>query len=76
MRTKPGICQRKTRYASEADALEVAAKAPFPLRPYRCGLCRKYHLTSRTKGMKVPAFERARRDRSSLSRSDGEVAPT
>jgi hypothetical protein len=76
MRTKPGICQRKARYASEAAALEVAANAPFPLRPYRCGLCRKYHLTSRTKGMRVPAFERARRDHSSLSRSDGEVAPT
>jgi hypothetical protein len=72
MRTSPGICQRKARYASEAAALEVAAKAPFPLRPYRCGLCRKFHLTSRTKGMKVPAFERERRAESSPSHSDGE----
>ncbi|AXB76273.1 hypothetical protein [Novosphingobium sp. P6W] len=74
MRTRPGICQRKARYASEDAALEVAAKAPFPLRPYRCGLCRRYHLTSRTKGMKVPAFERERRQSESFSPSprDGE----
>jgi hypothetical protein len=65
MRTRLGICQRKARYASEEAALAVAAKAPFPLRPYRCGLCRQYHLTSRTKGMKVPAFERERRAGSS-----------
>lgn len=61
MRTTPRICQRKARYESEAAALEVAAKAPFPLRPYRCGLCRQFHLTSKTKGMKVPEFERDRR---------------
>lgn len=61
MRTRPGICRRKARYASEKAALEVAAKAPFPLRPYRCGLCRNWHLTSRTKGMKLPRFEIERR---------------
>lgn len=61
MRTRPGICQRKARYESEEAALEVAAKAPFPLRPYRCALCRDYHLTSRTKGMRVPRFEIERR---------------
>ncbi len=74
MRTRPGICQRKARYASEDAALEVAAKASFPLRPYHCGLCRRYHLTSRTKGMKVPAFERERRianSSPSLSRGGG-----
>lgn len=64
MRTSPGVCQRKARYASEAEALEVAARAPFPLRAYRCGLCRKYHLTSRTKGMKLPKFEIERRNSS------------
>lgn len=76
MRTRPGICQRKARYPSEDAALDVAARAPFALRPYRCGLCRQYHLTSRTKGMKVPAFEQAKRARSSPSQSDGEVAAT
>ncbi|EJU12217.1 hypothetical protein LH128_14886 [Sphingomonas sp. LH128] len=74
MRTNPGVCQRKARYASEAEALEVAARAPFPLRPYKCGLCRKYHLTSRTKGMKLPKFELERRSSNSspsLSRGNG-----
>lgn len=61
MRTRPGICQRKARYQSEETALEVAARAPFPLRPYRCELCRQYHLTSRTKGMRLPRFEIERR---------------
>jgi len=61
MRTRPGICRRKARYASEKAAQEVAAKAPFPLRPYRCELCRNWHLTSRTKGMKLPGFEIERR---------------
>lgn len=61
MRTRPGICRRKARYASEEAALDVAAKAPFPLRPYRCELCRQYHLTSRTKGMRLPRFEIERR---------------
>lgn len=61
MKTRPGICQRKKRFASEADALAVAQKAPFALRPYRCELCGQFHLTSRTKGMKLPAFEVARR---------------
>ncbi|MGE4306485.1 MAG: hypothetical protein AB7E24_20945 [Novosphingobium sp.] len=61
MRTRPGICRRKARYASEKAAQEVAAKAPFPLRAYRCELCRNWHLTSRTKGMKLPRFEIERR---------------
>ncbi|CDO35387.1 MULTISPECIES: hypothetical protein [Novosphingobium] len=61
MRTRPGICRRKARYASEEEALRVAEKAPFPLRPYRCELCRQFHLTSRTKGMRLPRFEIERR---------------
>jgi len=72
MRTRPGICRRKARYATEAEALEVAERAPFPLRTYKCGLCRAYHLTSRTKGMKLPRFEVERRNSSpSLSRGGG-----
>jgi hypothetical protein len=54
MRTRPGICAKKARYASEAEAWAVIRKARVVLRPYRCGLCRAYHLTSRTKGMRVP----------------------
>ena len=61
MRTDPGTCARKQRYASEEAALAVAQRTPFPLRPYRCDLCRAWHLTGRTKGMKLPAFELARR---------------
>ncbi len=54
MRTRFGICQKKARFASLQNALLVSLEAPFALRPYRCGLCRQYHLTSRTKGMFVP----------------------
>jgi len=53
MRTRFGICQKKARFASLPDALLASSGAPFALRPYRCALCRHYHLTSRTKGMFV-----------------------
>ena len=53
MRTNFGTCSRKKRYTSEQDAACAAAAAPFMLHPYRCALCRDYHLTSRTKGMFV-----------------------
>ncbi|WP_374412283.1 hypothetical protein [Novosphingobium colocasiae] len=39
----------------------MAEQATFPLRPYRCELCRAWHLTSRTKGMRLPRFEIERR---------------
>ncbi len=61
MRTRPGICNRKKRYKSEAEALLVAEKATVTLRSYRCALCRQFHLTSRTKGMRLPKFEQERR---------------
>jgi hypothetical protein len=61
LRTSIGTCQRKARFREEGKALAAAARAPFPLRPYRCELCRQFHLTSRTKGMRVPTFERERR---------------
>ena len=54
MRTRPGICARKARYPSLADATAVALRASITLRPYRCALCRDWHLTSRTKGKRVP----------------------
>jgi hypothetical protein len=54
MKTRPGICARKRRFGSEADAMAVARDAAVTLRVYRCALCRDYHLTSRTKGMRLP----------------------
>ena len=57
MKTRPGICNRKKTYSTREEAEAVAAKAPFTLRAYKCELCRKFHLTSRTKGMKSPRHE-------------------
>lgn len=57
MRTSPAICNRKKTFASREDAERVASTAPFKLRAYKCELCRQYHLTGRTKGMKTPRFE-------------------
>jgi len=54
MRTRQSICARKARYRSEQDALLVARKADIPLRSYRCDRCGLYHLTSRTKGKRIP----------------------
>nr|WP_083850644.1 hypothetical protein [Novosphingobium sp. Rr 2-17] len=73
MRSRPGICTRKSRYGSEAEALAVAERANIALRPYRCPLCRQFHLTSRTKGMKLPQFEVERR-RASLTAAPSPTA--
>jgi len=54
VRTRLSVCQRKTRFTSEAEALVVVRKADIPLRPYLCDRCRKFHLTGRTKGKWVP----------------------
>lgn len=60
-RTTPRICNRKKRFATRQSAEEVAqkawARAETKLRAYKCELCHQYHLTSRTKGMKTPAYE-------------------
>ena len=58
MRTRLSICQRKARYASLAEATAAAAASGLVLRHYRCDRCRKWHLTSRTKGKIVPVWER------------------
>jgi len=60
VRTRLRICLKKARYANEADALEVAARADFPLRPYRCDRCWQFHLTGRTKGKRIPPMLRNR----------------
>ena len=54
LRTTAGICRKKITYASPEDALGAALAAKIALRPYRCELCRLYHLTSRTKGLHMP----------------------
>ncbi len=53
MRTRLSVCAKKARYPTEADALMVAERANYPLHPYRCDRCQKFHLTSRTKGKRV-----------------------
>ena len=55
MRTRLSVCRRKQRFASETEALAVAALAPgLDLRHYRCDRCGAFHLTSRRKGKRVP----------------------
>jgi hypothetical protein len=54
MRTRLSICQKKARFPSARDALLIAERSAVPLRPYRCDRCRNFHLTSRTKGKRVP----------------------
>ena len=52
--TRLSICRKKARYPTEADALQIAYRASYPLRPYRCDRCLHFHLTSRTKDKRVP----------------------
>ena len=54
MRTRLSICLRKARYPSRKEALGAALLAEIELRPYRCDRCRHFHLTSRTKGKRIP----------------------
>lgn len=53
MRTRLSICAKKVRYATEDEAIAAALAATIELRPYRCDRCRRFHLTSRTKGKRV-----------------------
>jgi hypothetical protein len=54
LKTRPGICQRKRRFATREAADAAALAAEFPLRTYKCALCHRFHLTSRTKGLRPP----------------------
>ena len=54
MKTRPGICQRKRRFATREAADAAALAGGVPLRTYKCALCQQYHLTSRTKGLRRP----------------------
>jgi hypothetical protein len=53
-RTRLSICIKKMRFRSAPDALLAARRADVALRTYRCDRCRHFHLTSRTKGMRLP----------------------
>ena len=66
IRTDPGTCNRKKRFATRERAEEVAARADVTLRAYKCELCHQYHLTSRTKGMKTPRRELGQNGRKPL----------
>ncbi len=54
VRTRLSICRRKKTYASADAARAAAARFDPALRPYRCDRCGTVHLTSRTKGKRVP----------------------
>jgi hypothetical protein len=54
MRTRLSVCRRKLGYGSEDEALAAARATGLVLRPYRCDRCRRFHLTSRTKGKRIP----------------------
>lgn len=54
MKTRPGICQKKRRFVSRETADAAALQAETPLRTYKCALCKQFHLTSRTKGLRPP----------------------
>ena len=56
MRTRLSVCARKARYRSEAEAeaMRAAGEATVTLRHYRCDRCGQFHLTSRTKGKRIP----------------------
>lgn len=54
MKTRLSVCTRKRRFLTDDEALGAAAQDGLALHPYRCDRCRHYHLTSRTKGRRVP----------------------
>ena len=54
MRTKLSVCTRKRRYGSDKEALEAIRVATVTLRHYRCDRCGQFHLTSHTKGKRIP----------------------
>jgi hypothetical protein len=54
VRTRLSVCIRKRRFGSEEEALRAAQATQPELRAYRCDRCRRFHLTSRTKGKRTP----------------------
>lgn len=58
MRTRQSVCNKKARYPTEQEALAAARRFNLPLHPYRCDRCFQFHLTSRTKGKRIPRPDR------------------
>ncbi|KHL26370.1 hypothetical protein PK98_07920 [Croceibacterium mercuriale] len=54
MRTRLSICRRKLSFADEAEAQAAITRSGLVLRTYRCDRCHRIHLTSRTKGKRMP----------------------
>ena len=54
MRTKLSVCLRKAEYPTENDARQAVLRSELDLRSYRCDRCKRFHLTSRTKGKRTP----------------------
>ncbi|HEY0312027.1 MAG TPA: hypothetical protein VGC56_05975 [Allosphingosinicella sp.] len=54
MRTRQSICAKKRRFASEEEARAAAEGSGLLLLPYCCDRCAAFHLTSRTKGKRLP----------------------
>jgi hypothetical protein len=54
MRTRLSICRKKAVYQAESEAIVAATFAAITLRHYLCDRCGQYHLTSRTKGKRIP----------------------
>ena len=57
MRTRSSVCLKKRRFPEQDDALLAANQGNVPLRTYKCDRCGAFHLTSRTKGKRVPRPE-------------------
>ena len=57
LRTRLSICLRKARFRTQDEALAAAERSGWELRTYLCDRCRLYHLTSRTKGKRIPRPE-------------------
>ncbi|MDH7974497.1 hypothetical protein QH494_20095 [Sphingomonas sp. AR_OL41] len=54
MRTRLSVCIRKRRFASAEEAIAAGQRTGLTLLPYRCDRCRQFHLTSRTRGKRLP----------------------
>lgn len=54
MRTRQSICAKKAAFPSEEEARTGAQRSGLLLLPYRCNKCLAFHLTSRTKGKRLP----------------------
>jgi hypothetical protein len=54
VRTRLSVCARKASYRTVEEALAVSVQSGLDLRTYRCDRCGLIHLTSRTKGKRIP----------------------